>query len=141
MVIGKPITNLKPFMVLSFLSFFGHLVNGDDTPLEDLFNVKSENDSDIPASMAEDLGDQNPLVEYLRLLEDKKAAIEKFFEETYGKFDPRSVDPLQLVKHPIDAFLLMKRMAVTWRIHGPALLNYTKINRQWENIRHVHNHL
>ena len=47
-------------------------------------------------------------------LEAQARLVDRFLGQTYRSYDHASADPYEYVKHPINAYLLMKRVTVQW---------------------------
>merc|ERR1739838_860106 len=70
---------------------------------------------------------------YLKLLEKKRDAIDKFLVENYSDFNHSDYTPEEYVSHPINAYMLMKRTSVMWQMAKPDILD-TSSDDLWKEI-------
>ena len=56
---------------------------------------------------------------YIKLLEKKRDAIDKFLNENYNDFNHSDFTPEEYVSHPINAYMLMKRTSILWQMAKP----------------------
>jgi len=70
---------------------------------------------------------------YVKLLEKKRDAIDKFLVENYSDFNHSDFTPEEYVSHPINAYMLMKRTSIIWQMAKPAILD-TSSDELWKEI-------
>ena len=70
---------------------------------------------------------------YIKLLEKKRDAIDKFLVENYSDFNHSDFTPEEYVSHPINAYMLMKRTSVMWQMAKPDILD-TSSDELWKEI-------
>ena len=77
---------------------------------------------------------------YIKLLEKKRDAIDKFLVENYSDFNHSDFTPEEYVSHPINAYMLMKRTSVMWQMAKPDILD-TSSDELWKEIEEDMKHL
>merc|ERR1712241_392679 len=70
---------------------------------------------------------------YLKLLEKRRDAINKFLQENYSDFNHSDYTPEEYVSHPINAYMLMKRTSIMWQMAKPVILD-TSSDDLWREI-------
>jgi len=79
-------------------------------------DVKKESETEVvPKRHHEDDKINEKMEQYIKLLEKKRNAIDKFLTENYSDFNHSDYTPEEYVSHPINAYMLMKRTTVIWQ--------------------------